>query len=169
MNRTMICVLVATAALAGCQQDAKPVDTAQIEAQLRQTEEKWNAAYAARDGTAVANFYSDDAALANPFAPLSTGKEAIAKDNMAFAADPNMSVEFASDRVQVAASGDMAYTRGHYTMTMTDPETKKPVTSKGNYLTVWQKQADGSWRAVEDFITPGPAPTLVTRAQALPG
>lgn len=156
MTRMIVCALAASVAVAGCQPAATPVDSAKIEAQLRQTEAEWNKAYAGRDAAAVANFYSDDAALANPFAPLSTGKEAIAKDNKTFAADPNMSVEFASDRVQVAASGDMAYTRGHYTMTMTDPETRKPVTGKGNYLTVWQKQADGSWRVVEDFITPGP-------------
>lgn len=157
MTRTIVCALAVSAALSGCQQGAERADTAQIEAQIKDNETKWNRAYAARDGAAVASFYSDDAALANPFAPLSAGKDAIARDNKAFAADPNMSVEFASDRVQVAASGDMAYTRGHYTMTMTDPETKKPVTGKGNYLTVWQKQKDGSWRAVEDFITPGPA------------
>jgi ketosteroid isomerase-like protein len=41
-------------------------------------------------------------------------------------------------------------------MTMTDPATKKPATSKGSYLTVWQKQTDGAWKAVEDFVTPGP-------------
>jgi ketosteroid isomerase-like protein len=35
------------------------------------------------------------------------------------------------------------------------------VTDKGTYLTVFKKQADGSWKAVEDFtaseIPPAPA------------
>ena len=44
-------------------------------------------------------------------------------------------------------------------MTMTDKATGKPATSAGSYLTVYKRQADGSWKAVEDFITPGPAPT----------
>jgi ketosteroid isomerase-like protein len=70
---------------------------------------------------------------------------------------PDLKVQFASDRIQVAASGDLAYTRGHYTMTMTDPATRKPAASGGSYLTVWRKQADGGWKAVEDFVTPGPA------------
>jgi ketosteroid isomerase-like protein len=43
-------------------------------------------------------------------------------------------------------------------MTTTDKATNKPVDSSGSYLTVWQKQSDGSWKAVEDFVTPGPAP-----------
>jgi len=35
--------------------------------------------------------------------------------------------------------------------------TSKPVDSTGSYLTVYKKESDGSWKAVEDFITPGPA------------
>ena len=66
-----------------------------------------------------------------------------------------MKVDFATDRVIVAKSGELASSRGHYTMTYTDPGTKKPKTESGSYLTVYRKAADGSWQAVEDFITPG--------------
>ena len=148
--------VAAIAVLASCQQAGGKIDTAQIEAQLRQNEARWNQAYAAHDAATLAAAYADDAALANPGAPLVAGIGAIRKETSAFAADPNLQVQFASDRVQVAASGDLAYTRGHYTMTITDPATKKPATSTGSYLTVWQKQKDGAWKAVEDFITPGP-------------
>ena len=168
MKRTIWCAIAATA-LAGCQPGGERVDPAQIEQQLKQAEAKWNQAYAARDAAALASMYADDAALANPDANLVSGKAAIAKEVGGFASDPNLRVEFASDRVQVAASGDLAYTRGRYTMTMTDPKTKGPFNSKGYYLTVWQKQADGSWKAVEDFVTTGAPPTVATRAQALPG
>jgi ketosteroid isomerase-like protein len=41
-------------------------------------------------------------------------------------------------------------------MPMTDPVTRKPAAGSGSYLTVWKKQADGGWKAVEDFVTPGP-------------
>jgi uncharacterized protein (TIGR02246 family) len=149
---------LASLALAGCGQAPAPKsDTAAIENHLRQAEAKWNQAYAAHDAATIAGAYADDAAMANPGAALVTGAEAIRKETAAFAADPNLRVEFASDRVQVAASGDLAYTRGHYTLTMTDPATKKPSESRGSYLTVWKKQADGGWKAVEDFVTPGPA------------
>ena len=144
-------------ALAACQQGTATVDTSKIEAQLKQNEARWNQAYAAHDAAALAGTYADDAALANPGAPLVTGIDAIRKETSGFAADPNLRVQFASDRIRVAASGDMAYTRGHYTMAMTDLATKKAATSSGSYLTVWQKQQDGTWKAVEDFVTPGPA------------
>ena len=168
MTRTIFLALAATA-LAGCQQGEAPADTAQIEAQLKEAETEWNHAYAKRDAAALANMYADDAALASPDSDLVSGKDAIAKEVQGFASDPKFSIEFKSDRVQVAKSGDLAYTRGRYTMTTTDPKTNGPYTSKGNYLTVWQRQADGSWKAVEDFVTTGAPPTLATRASALPG
>ena len=168
MRLTILCA-IAGAALAGCQEGEAPADTAQIEAQIKDTETTWNHAYAKRDAAALATMYADDAAIANPDSDLVSGKQAIAEATKGFASDPNLQVEFRSDRIQVAASGDLAYSRGRYTMTMTNPQTKAPYTSKGNYLTVWQKQADGSWKAVEDFVTTGAPPTVATRAQALPG
>jgi ketosteroid isomerase-like protein len=50
-------------------------------------------------------------------------------------------------------------------MTVTDKATTKPATGTGSYLTVYKKEADGSWKAVEDFITPGPAPAAETAAK----
>ena len=157
MTRAIIGVAAAAAALAACQPATTKVDTSQIEAMLKRNEASWNQAYASRDAAKLAGAYANDAALANPGAPLVTGGDAIRKETGGFAADPNLKVQFASDRIQVAASGDLAYTRGHYTMTATNPTTKQAENSAGSYLTVWQKQPDGMWKAVEDFVTPGPA------------
>jgi len=44
----------------------------------------------------------------------------------------------------------MVYSQGTYTLTMTNPKTKKPLTDKGKYLTVYTKQADGSWKVAAD-------------------
>ena len=169
MKMRGLCLLAAAAVLSGCQQQAETVDTAQIEAQIREAETKWNHAYAKRDAAALAGMYADDAALASPDADLAIGKDAIVKSLESIPKDRNFRLEFRSDRVQVAKSGDLAYSRGRYTMTITDPARNGPYTSKGNYLTVWKKQADGSWKAVEDFVTTGAPPTLASGAQALPG
>ena len=42
-------------------------------------------------------------------------------------------------------SGDLAYSRGHFTEKHEDPRTLKIVTTSGSYLTVYKKQPDGSW------------------------
>ena len=36
-------------------------------------------------------------------------------------------------------------------MTMTDPTSKQAVTERGKYVTLYRKQPDGSWEAVEDI------------------
>lgn len=146
-------------ALAACDSAARrdaDVDTAAIEQQIKAIEGQWMADYNARDAARLADHYAPDAAMASPGSPLAgdalSRREEIAK----LAGDPNLRLTFAADRVQVAKSGDLAYSRGHFQMRTTDPATKQPRDDSGSYLTVWKKQADGSWKAIEDFITPGP-------------
>lgn len=49
----------------------------------------------------------------------------------------------------VSASGDLGYTYGKYTMTMTDT-TGNPIQSKGIFHTIWKRQPDGTWKFVWD-------------------
>ncbi len=79
------------------------------------------------------------------------GKEAMRAALKEMLADPNLALSFTATSAEVSKGGDLAYTQGTYTMTMTDPKTKKAVTEKGKYVTVYRKQADGSWKAVEDI------------------
>lgn len=159
----------ALVALAGCDQapqKAPATDAAAVEKELRGIETQWNTDYNTRNVDAVMAHYAEDAALANPGAPLAAASESRRTAITQFLADPNLKISFESDRVQVAKSGDLAYTRGHFTLQATDPATKQPRTDTGNYLTVWKKQSDGSWKAVEDFITPGAAAPAAADAAA---
>jgi ketosteroid isomerase-like protein len=36
----------------------------------------------------------------------------------------------------------------------TDPATKKAVTEKGRFVTIFRKEANGSWNAVQDMNNP---------------
>jgi ketosteroid isomerase-like protein len=146
-------------ALAGCNHKAEATaDSAAIEKQIRDLETQWGKDYDSKDVEALAGHYTDDAALANPGSTLATDSEARRQGISKFVADPAMKIQFSSDRIEVASSADLASSRGHYTMTFTDPESKEPVEGNGSYLTVYRKQSDGSWKAVEDFVTPGPSP-----------
>jgi ketosteroid isomerase-like protein len=151
--------LLAAISLGACDMDRghrkDAADSAAIEKDIRGIETQWMADYNARDVDKLAGHYADDAALANPGVALAADAAARRAAISQFVADPALKIEFASDRVLVAKSGDLASSRGHYTMTFTDPATKKPKAEAGSYLTVYKKQADGSWKAVEDFVTPG--------------
>jgi len=141
--------------LAGCNTappaPATPaVDVSAEKAKIRDLETAWAASAAAKDlDKSVAN-YADDAILMMPGMPAAKTKDSIRATWKAMLDDPNLKINFAPDRIEVSASGDLATTQGSYTMTVTNPKTKKPVEDKGSYLTVYKKQADGSWKSIED-------------------
>lgn len=157
--------------LSGCDKaqrhdQAQTADAAAIEKQIRAVETQWQADYAAHNADALAGHYAKDAALINPGAALATDAAARRAALGQIVADPNLNLTFASDRVLVAKSGELATSRGHYTMRMTDPATKQAKTESGTYVTIYRKQADGSWKAVEDAVIPGApvaAPATATK------
>ncbi|MGA2075210.1 MAG: SgcJ/EcaC family oxidoreductase [Terriglobia bacterium] len=146
-----------------CSQAPKSAETHDTDVQaLKDIEAQWNKDYEAKDLDKIVGHYTDDAVLMAPGTAPAVGKDAIRSGLKQMVADPALSLKFEATRVEVASGGGMAYTQGSYTMTMTDPSTKKPINDKGSYVTVYKKQADSSWKAVSDIASsatpPGPAP-----------
>ena len=127
-----------------------------IKQAIKADEAKWNQQVKAKDTEGLAGHYADDAYFIGPGAPPSDGSTAIRQFYANALTDPAIDVEIGSDRIDVAASGDMAYSRGHFTEKYTDKKTGKVMTDKGLYLSVYKKQDDGGWKMVEDFATADP-------------
>lgn len=72
--------------------------------------------------------------------------------------DTSAHVDLSNESVDVAASGDMAVYHSTFAVTFTDPKTKKPGSSQGNYLVGYKKQADGSWKIEWSVVSDTPAP-----------
>jgi ketosteroid isomerase-like protein len=160
MRSTHLALVLAVVALTGCdgakrEHKEAGADPSAIEKDLKTIEAGWEKDYQARDVDKAVAHYSNDAAVANPGMALASDEVSRKMAISQFLSDPSMKVTFASDRVGVAQSGELAYTRGQYAIETTDPKTKQAKTDTGSYLTVWKKQSDGSWKAVEDFVTPG--------------
>jgi uncharacterized protein (TIGR02246 family) len=145
--------MVALLFLTGCTQAPPPApDTREADAKaIRDGEAAWNQDWAAKDLDKIAGHYADDANLEIPDTGILTGKDAIRAGLTEFLKDPSLSLTFSTAQVEVAKGGDLAYSRGTYTMIETDPKTKKPVTEKGKYVTVYRKGADGTWKAIQDI------------------
>lgn len=62
------------------------------------------------------------------------------------------------DFADIAKSGELGYTIGHWTYSSTD-STGKTSSSKGRYVTIWKKQADGNWKYVFDTGSSDPVET----------
>jgi uncharacterized protein (TIGR02246 family) len=146
-----IALAAAAACLAACaQRPAAPPDTrATDEAAIRSAVEEWSAAAAAKDAPKFASFYADDAVLMLENASDVHGRSAIAEAVGGMMQDLNFALSFKTDHVAAARSGDLAYETGTYSLTTSNPK-KEPVTTKGHYVVVWQKQADGTWKALVD-------------------
>jgi uncharacterized protein (TIGR02246 family) len=153
--RYSILALALCAPLAACTQPAKPVDTAEAAKAVKAAEAEMLAAFKAKDAAKIASLYTPDAEVMVPFEPVVRGSD-VAKSTAGDLKDPAFSIDFANTRTEVSNGGDMAFTHGTFTATYTNPATKQPGTMKGSYVTVFRKQADGSWKAVQDISTPGP-------------
>ena len=134
-----------------------PTDAAKIVDTIKTGEVHWNTDWKSGDAGKVAAHYAPNATLMLPGAPVMTGVAAIRAGVQQAIDDPAFSLTFASDKVDVAKSGDLAATRGSYKMTQTDPATKAKATVSGTFVTVYRPGPDGQWRAVWDIATPSAA------------
>lgn len=132
---------------------AMPDTHALDEKAIRDTEAAWVKAFATKEPEKAAAFYADDAASMLPDTPLMTGRQAIIAGMKPELGDPNFSLVFAPTKIEIAKSGDIAYSQGAFEYTTTDPKTKKRVGQVGNYVEVYKKQADGTWKVEEDIAT----------------
>jgi len=150
------CVIGLSMLLGACSDTPAPApDTSAADQKaIKDGEVAWAGDWAARDLDKIVSHYADDADVLTPDMPIMKGKDAIRTGIGGMLTDKSLSLSFTTVSAQVAKGGDLAYTEGTYAMTMTSPKTKKVVTEKGKYVTVYKKQADGSWKAIEDINNP---------------
>ncbi len=149
--------------VAGCNQ-APPVDTAAAVQAVKDGDAAQLKAAQALDVAGVVAGYSADATVMPPNTPAVSDAAAIQKAWAAMLV-PGTQVTWAPSKVEVAASGDIAYDQGTYSVTAPGPD-GKPMTDKGKYLAVVKKQADGSWKVSEDMWNsdlPAAAPAPVKK------
>lgn len=125
--------------------DTRPAD----EAAIRANDADFARAAAAKDIDKCVSLYMDDAVIFSPGTPAVIGKDNIHKFFERMLAAPTMQFSFSDVTVDVARSGDLAEDRGAVQVTTTDKK-GKPVTDSSQYVLVWKKQADGSWRVAAD-------------------
>ena len=118
---------------------------------VEQTAQEILAAFEAKDAAKWNSYYAPDAIIATAGRPAAKDGRAVSKAIRDDLADPNFKMILSHEKTEVTASGDLAYRRGSYKISATNPQTKKVEDIDGTYLTVFRKQADGSWKVVEDF------------------
>ncbi len=77
-------------------------------------------------------------------------------------ADTTRLLSWRPTSAEVSASGDLGYTIGRWEL---GPRAGGEPLARGSYVTIWRKQADGSWRVVLDVGNNDPPPSPAPRTQ----
>jgi len=152
--RYLLIILIAAAFVAGCCHQEDVMDKEAAKESMLTADREFSKLSVAQ-GTYVAfNTYMDDNATIyregqHPF----TGREAI---RPLFPKEGNGTLEWEPFMAEIAESGDLGYTLGKWTYTQT-AEDGSESKAQGYYVSIWKKQADGSWKYVFDTGVSVPA------------
>jgi uncharacterized protein (TIGR02246 family) len=143
-------------------------DVGAIKDAIKADEKAWNDQFKSKDLNGLVGHYASDAYFVAPGVKPASGSTDVRKAYSEALTDQNFAISFASDKIDVGAAGDIAYARGRFSEKYTDPATKQVKSDSGSYLTVYKKQDDGSWKAVEDFAAADPATPAIAAEPGKP-
>jgi len=96
-----------------------------------------------KDLNAWTGLWTEDAVMMPPNSPALEGREEIITFQEMVAGPPP--TEFVLDVLDIDGTGDVAYVRGTYSITMTVAGVPEPVRDEGKYLSIFKKQPDATW------------------------
>jgi ketosteroid isomerase-like protein len=112
------------------------------------------------EAAAINAFYAADAVLMPPDMPSFGSGPALEEFLAGFTV-----TDFNRTSREIEGRGDLAYERAHYEISsFSAGEEAIPTTSRGKYVNIWRKQADGSWLIAVNtwnFDEPPPEPESV--------
>ena len=122
---------------------------------VMQLSKDWSKVASTGDVNKTVSYWADDAILISEGMPVLKGKEAIKKMVEESFKMPGFRISWDPQDVVVSENGDMAYIIENSQVSYSD-STGKPITQNNKAVTIWRRQADGSWKNVVDISTPTP-------------
>jgi len=119
---------------------------------LMEADRAFFASVAEGGADAWASWFADDGAVIQEGIGEVRGREAV-RAAMAGLDAPGVSLRWEPDRADIAASGDLGWTTGHFVSEGPGPD-GATVRAEGVYVTIWRLQPDGSWKVVMDLGNP---------------
>lgn len=110
-------------------------------------ERKFAAAVAEGGGPAFASFFDKNGVTLGNRAAMQMGQSAVAAQANWSPKDYQLS--WTPEGGEMGPSGDMGFTWGHYKGHVAS-DTSHASDTTGRYMTVWKKEADGTWKVVLD-------------------
>lgn len=135
----------------GCSQ--QDVDVNKEGEKLMQLSREWSKSASSRDVEKILSYWTDDAVVISAGQPVLKGKNAIRQMVEGSYKNPSFDISWEPKSAEVSKSGDLGYLIEDSQITVND-STGKPITQHFKSVTVWKKQADGTWKNVVDVMSP---------------
>ena len=133
---------------------AESPELAAVRRAIDQGNAQWSEGWLKGDAAKVAAVFAPDGVQLGGGGKVIKGRQAIAERQKAAmqGADPGVKVTVTTTSIWL--DGDTAYETGKYKYEYT--EKGKPGVDEGQYVTVWKRQPDGSWKLSMDMGVPHP-------------
>ncbi len=151
--KKLIFIALVLVTVTSCNQ--KETDTKAESQKLMQTSREWSQHAASKDVEKILSYWTDDALVISAGEPALKGKAGIRQMVEGSFKSPGFQISWEPKSAEVSKSGDMGYLLENTKMIMTD-STGKQSTQNFEAITIWKKQADGSWKCAVDVLSPVP-------------
>jgi ketosteroid isomerase-like protein len=145
---TAYLALSVTAALASAR--VPPTDRFADEAAIRKIDLEWSHAAETKNLDGLVAPYAADGSVLPFSAAIATGTAAIRQVWSGLSSKPGFSLRFAPTKIEVAASGDMAWEVGTFELKLNDAEGNL-MTIPGKFVVTWKKLG-GTWKVAADIF-----------------
>ena len=149
MPKSIAAIALATV-LAGC----ASMPEADRDALMKRDRE-WAAVATRSDVEGILVFWTEDATVVPPSAPVIRGKAAIRDYVQKSLAIPGFKIQWNPESAAISADGTLGYTTGENAVTIPSSDGKF-ITIAGRYTTVWRRERAGDWKCVIDIWNSAP-------------
>jgi ketosteroid isomerase-like protein len=119
-------------------------------AAIMKADRDFNQAVADRDLTRFLSLVAEAATFGGGTSEEIHGREAVAKEWAPFFQADGPKLTWLPTKGEVIGAGDLGYTVGTWERRVASSSGGQPTVTRGNYLTVWKKQANNTWLVVFD-------------------
>ena len=143
----LLCGSMAVAQCSPASKAAEPEAKADSKAALMKADRDFFAATKARKADGWMEFMTEETTISRdkPYSGLQAIRSVIAEDYK----DPGFQLTWDPETAVMLESGKMGYTSGHFVAVAPGPN-NSTLKFGGQYITVWKKQKDGSWKVLWD-------------------
>jgi ketosteroid isomerase-like protein len=143
----LLCGSMAVGQCSAASKAAEPEAKADSKAALMKADRDFLAATKARKADGWMEFMTEETTISRdkPYSGLQAIRAVIAEDYK----DPGFQLTWDPETAVMLESGKMGYTSGHFVAVAPGPN-NTTLKFGGQYITVWKKQKDGSWKVLWD-------------------